>query len=88
MYCSTYFVIGLLMCGNCFGVLCDLEGGVAKPVPHLGGMCCIQCPFEGNICLRVDHCSQREEGADEAYTPSSSAARENTLSGASDGGTQ
>ena len=84
---ATYFVMGLLMCGKRLGVCWALEGGVAKPVPHLGGMCRTQWPLEGSICLRVDHCSQRDDGA-EANTVASSAARENDFSGASEGGTQ
>ena len=33
-------------------------------MPHLGANVCQLCPFDGNICLNVDHCSQRDEGAD------------------------
>ena len=75
------------MCGRCLGVLWDQEGEFAKPVPHFGGPWGTQCPLEGSICLRVDHSSQRENGA-EANSPFSSLAREKDLRGASAGGTQ
>ena len=82
-----YLVMGLLMWGKRLGVPRDQEGGVANPVPHLGGLWRTQWPLEGSICLNVDHCSQREEGA-EAYTFFSSVAREKDLRGASERGTQ
>lgn len=82
-----YLVMGLLIWGERLGVLRDQEGGVAKPVPHLGGVWRTQWPLEGSICLSVDHCSQREDGA-EAYNSVSSVAREKDLRGASESGTQ
>ena len=57
------------------------------PVPHFGGLGLVQCPLEGSIWRRVDHCSQREDGA-EAWTSFSSPALEKDLSGASGRGTQ
>ena len=75
------------MCGRQVGLLLDQEGGLANPVPHLGGLWRTQWPMDGSICLRVDHCSQQEDGAD-AKGSFSSSARENDLRGGSEGGTQ
>ncbi len=83
----TYSVMGLLMCGDRFGFLPEQEGGVERPVPHLGGWCLMQWPLEGSICLSVDHCSEREEGAD-VWMRFSSEALEKAFRGASESGTQ
>lgn len=83
----THFVMGLLMWENLLGFLDTQDGGAANPVPHLGGVCLAQWPLEGSICLRVDHCSQREDGA-ELWTRCSSAVLEKDLRGASERGTQ
>ena len=75
------------MCGKRFGRLADCGGGCERSVPHFGGRWCSQWPFDGNICLRVDHCSQRVEGAHTCML-FSSLARESNLIGGSDSGTQ
>lgn len=40
-------------------------------MPHLSGSVCQLCPFEGSICLNVDHCSHRDDGADTCISFSS-----------------
>lgn len=75
------------MWGNLDCLNTVMDGGLAKSVPQLGGLCRTGLPVDGKICLSVDQSSLLVL-VEETYICLSSADRETDLKDASPSGTQ